>query len=64
MEFPEEQESLQATAIAENLKKINEGSFFSFDKDYASSNSVDGAFLQSLIDNNDSDSFADSYLNG
>lgn len=54
----------KAKTIANDLKKVEQGSFFSFDKDYACSNSVDRDFLQSLIEKKDFNEFSETYLNG
>jgi len=54
----------QAKDIANDLKKVEQGSFFSFDKNYACSNSVDRNFLELLIKKKDFSEFSDAYLNG
>ncbi len=54
----------QAEEIASKLEKVKEGSYFSFDKNYSNSNSVDREFLQSLVNKEDFGSFKDTYING
>lgn len=64
MALPTAEEANLADKISAKLKKVENGSYFSFDKDYSSSNSVDRDFLSSLINKDDFGSFKDSYING
>jgi hypothetical protein len=60
---PEAKTLALADEIAKGLFKIDTPSFFNFDKDYSSSNSVDRDFLKSLVEKDDFNSFQDKYFN-